>query len=122
MCLGSARKRPQLLSLPVRPEYVAVGNCCLQVLWTQHKLRDYGLNFSHIPIMIDNPSTISTTNNPVKHSKTKYIEIRHHFIRDCAEKQLIMLVKVSTENNLTDMYTKAFDISQFDMLVQLNEM
>ena len=52
----------------------------------------------------------------------KQIEIRHHFICDCAEKQLIKLVKVPTENNLADMYTKAFDRSRFELLVQLNGM
>ncbi|GJX36916.1 putative ribonuclease H-like domain-containing protein [Tanacetum coccineum] len=29
--------------------------------------------------------------NPVFHSKTKHIEIRHHFIRDCYEKKLIQV-------------------------------
>ena len=72
--------------------------------------------------MIDNQSTISITNNLVKHSKMKHIEIRHHFIRDCAEKRLIKLVKVSTENNLANLYTKAFDRSMFELLVQLNGM
>ena len=62
------------------------------------------------------------TNNPVKHSKTKHIEIRHHFIRDFAEKHLIELVKVPTENNLADLYTKAFDRSRFELLIQLNGM
>ncbi|GKG39389.1 hypothetical protein Tco_0463534, partial [Tanacetum coccineum] len=32
---------------------------------------------------------IATKKNPVYHSKTKHIEIRHHFIRDCYEKKLI---------------------------------
>ena len=103
-------------------EYVAAGSCCSQVLWIQQQLRDYSLNFSHTPIMIDNQSTISITNNPDKHSKTKHIEIRHHFIRDCAEKQHIKLVKVPTENNLADLYTKAFDRSRFELLVLLNGM
>ena len=67
-------------------EYMAAGSCCSQVLWIQQQLRDYGLNFTHTPIMIDNQSTMSITNNHVKNSKTKHIEIRHHFIRDCAEK------------------------------------
>ncbi|KAD6454671.1 hypothetical protein E3N88_09377 [Mikania micrantha] len=57
----------------------------------------------------NNSSAISITNNPVKHSKTKHIDIRYHFIRDCAEKKLIHLGKVDTEHNLADLFTKAFD-------------
>ena len=81
-----------------------------------------GLNFTNTPIKIDNQSTMSITNNPVKHSKTKHIKIRHHFIRDCAEKHLIELVKVPTEQNLADLFTKAFDRSRFELLIQLNGM
>nr|XP_043615156.1 secreted RxLR effector protein 161-like [Erigeron canadensis] len=103
-------------------EYVAAGNCCSQVSWIQQQLRDYGLNFINIPIMDDNESTISITNNPVKHRKTKHIKIRHHSIRDCAEKRLIHMVKVHSDHNYSDLYTKAFDRSRFDFLLQVNGM
>ena len=84
-------------------------------------MRNYGLNFTHTPIKIDNKSAISVTNNPVQHSKTKHIDIRHHFIRDCAEKKMIELEKVDSLDNLADLYTKAFDRTRFATLVQLNE-
>ncbi|GJU03549.1 hypothetical protein Tco_1113887 [Tanacetum coccineum] len=47
--------------------------------------------------------------NHVYHSKTKHIEIRHHFIRDSYEKRLIEMVKIHTDNNVADLLTKAFD-------------
>ncbi|KAI3810709.1 hypothetical protein L1987_20331 [Smallanthus sonchifolius] len=90
-------------------EYIAAASCCSQILWIQQQLRDYGLNFTGTPMLIDNNATMSVTNNPVKHSKTKHIEIRYHFIRDCAKKRLIELVKVHTEDNFADLFTKAFD-------------
>ncbi|GJR26690.1 putative ribonuclease H-like domain-containing protein [Tanacetum coccineum] len=70
-------------------EYVAAANCCGQVLWVQNQLLDYGFNFMNTKIYIDNESTIFIVKNPVFHSKTKHIEIRHHFIRDAYEKKLI---------------------------------
>ncbi|KAI3762582.1 hypothetical protein L1987_53016 [Smallanthus sonchifolius] len=75
-------------------EYIAAASCCSQILWIQQQLRDYGLNFTGTPMFIDNNATMSITNNLVKHSKTKHIEIRYHFIRDCADKKLIELVKI----------------------------
>ncbi|GJY65936.1 hypothetical protein Tco_0468174 [Tanacetum coccineum] len=47
--------------------------------------------------------------NPVFHSKTKHIEIRHHFIRDSNEKKLIQMIKIHTDQNVGDLLTKAFD-------------
>jgi len=37
---------------------------------------------SQIPLLCDNTSAINLTKNPIQHSTTKHIEIRHHFIRD----------------------------------------
>ncbi|GJV96963.1 ribonuclease H-like domain-containing protein [Tanacetum coccineum] len=48
----------------------------------------------------------------VFHSKTKHIEIRHHFIRDSYEKKLIQLIKIYTDHNVADLLTKAFDVSR----------
>ncbi|GJR60784.1 putative ribonuclease H-like domain-containing protein [Tanacetum coccineum] len=47
--------------------------------------------------------------NPVYHSKTTHIEIRHHFIKDAYEKRLIVMVKIHTDNNVANFPTKAFD-------------
>ncbi|GJW96309.1 putative ribonuclease H-like domain-containing protein [Tanacetum coccineum] len=50
--------------------------------------------------------------NPVYHSKTKHIAIRHHFIRDAYEKKLIQVLKIHTDDNVADLLTKAFDVSR----------
>ncbi|GKA97543.1 hypothetical protein Tco_0825437 [Tanacetum coccineum] len=98
-------------------EYVAAANCCGQVLWVQNQLLDYGFNFMNTKIHIDNESTICIMKNPVYHSKTKHIEIRHHFIRDCYEKKLISVEKIHTDLNVADLLTKPFDGPWFNYLV-----
>ncbi|GJX89594.1 putative ribonuclease H-like domain-containing protein [Tanacetum coccineum] len=61
--------------------------------------------------------TICIVKNPVFHSKTKHIQIRHHFIRDCYEQRLINVVKVHTDDNVADLLTKGFDLARFKFLV-----
>ncbi|GJZ66018.1 putative ribonuclease H-like domain-containing protein [Tanacetum coccineum] len=90
-------------------EYVAAANCYGQVLWIQNQILDYGFNFMNTKIYIDNESTICVVKNPVFHSKTKHIDIRHHFIRDSYEKKLIQVIKIHTDHNVADLLTKAFD-------------
>ncbi|GKC67127.1 putative ribonuclease H-like domain-containing protein, partial [Tanacetum coccineum] len=53
----------------------------------------------------------------IYYSKTKHIEIRHHFIRDSNEKKLIQMIKIHTDQNVTDLLTKAFDVGRFQYLI-----
>jgi hypothetical protein len=65
-----------------KAEYVAAGQCCAQPLWMRQTLRDFGYNLSKVPLLCDNESAIRLADNPVEHSRTKHIDLRHHFLRD----------------------------------------
>ncbi|GKB46678.1 putative ribonuclease H-like domain-containing protein [Tanacetum coccineum] len=104
------KKKTVVANSTTKVEYIAALNCCGQVLWIQNQLLDYGYNFMQTTIHIDNKSTICIVKNPVFHSKTKHIEIRHRFIRDSNEKKLIQMIKIHTDQNVADLLTKAFDI------------
>ncbi|GKE33854.1 hypothetical protein Tco_1453176, partial [Tanacetum coccineum] len=83
------KKQTIVANSTTKVEYVAAVNCYGQVLWIQNQMMDYGFNFMNTKIHIDNEITISVIKNTVAHSRTKHIEIRFHFIRDCYEKRLI---------------------------------
>ncbi|GKA56040.1 putative ribonuclease H-like domain-containing protein [Tanacetum coccineum] len=111
------KKQTIVANFTTKAEYVATANCYGQVLWIQNQMLDYGFNFMNTKIYIDNESTICIVKNPVFHSKTKHIEIRHHFIRDSYEKKLIQVIKIHTDHNVADLLTKAFDVSRFNFLI-----
>ncbi|GJV46974.1 putative ribonuclease H-like domain-containing protein [Tanacetum coccineum] len=111
------KKQTIVTTSTTEAEYVAAANCCGQVLWVQNQLLDYGFNFMNTKIHIDNENTICIVKNLVYHSKTKYIEIRHLFIRDCYEKKLISVEKIHTDLNVADLLTKPFDGPRFNYLV-----
>ncbi|GJS98426.1 putative ribonuclease H-like domain-containing protein [Tanacetum coccineum] len=111
------KKQTMVATSTTKAEYVVAASCCRQVLWIENQLLDYGYNFINTVINIDNNSTICIIENPVQHSKTKHIEIRHHFIRDCNAKKLIQMVKIHTDYNVADLLTKGFDAGRFQYLV-----
>ncbi|GJW85614.1 putative ribonuclease H-like domain-containing protein [Tanacetum coccineum] len=104
------KKQTVVANSTTKAEYIDASHCCGQVLWIQNQMLDYGYNFMQTKIHVDNESAICVVKNPVYHSKTKHIEIRHHFIRDSYEKRLIEMVKIHTDNNVADLLTKAFDL------------
>ncbi|GJW79480.1 hypothetical protein Tco_0143455 [Tanacetum coccineum] len=106
------KKQTIVANSTTKAEYVVAANCCGQVLWIQNQMLDYGFNFMNTKIYIDNESTICIVKNPVFYSKTKRIEIRHHFIKDSYEKKLIQVIKIHTDHNVADLLTKAFDVNE----------
>ncbi|GJS30940.1 putative ribonuclease H-like domain-containing protein [Tanacetum coccineum] len=110
------KKQTVVSTTSTEAEYVAAASCCGQVLWIQNQMLDYGYNFMHAMINIENNSTICIVKNPVSHTKTKHIEIRYHFIRDCYDKKLIQVVKIHTDYNFADLLTKALDVERLGIL------
>ncbi|GJV71397.1 hypothetical protein Tco_1491392, partial [Tanacetum coccineum] len=105
------KKQTIVANSTTKAEYVAAANCCGQVLWIQNQMLDYGFNFMNTKIYIDNESTICIVKNPVFYSKTKHIEIRHHFIRDSYEKRLIQgrLMVYKCSGLLNTVFKDGFD-------------
>nr|GEW35889.1 hypothetical protein [Tanacetum cinerariifolium] len=110
------KKQTIVTNSTTEAEYVATASCCRQVVWIQNQMLDYGFNLMNTKIYIDNESTICIVKNLVFHSKTKHIEIMHHFIRDSYAKKLIQVIKIHTDHNIADLLTKAFNVSMFNFL------
>ena len=81
-----------------------------------HTLKDFNLNLTNVKVLIDNISSINLTKNSVHHSRTKHIEIRHHFIRDHVTKGDIELKYIESKSNLADIFTKPLPESEFSNL------
>ncbi|GKB23576.1 hypothetical protein Tco_0862977 [Tanacetum coccineum] len=97
-------------------EYVSAGKACQQALWMKQALIDYGICLDNISIMCNNKGAIDLSKNPVQHSRTKHIEIRHHFLRDNVQKGNISIEKVASEDNIADVFTKPLKREVFNYL------
>nr|GEY57350.1 retrovirus-related Pol polyprotein from transposon TNT 1-94 [Tanacetum cinerariifolium] len=99
-CLTSwfAKKQMALAISTNEAEYVFAGKACQQALWMKQALIDYGIRLDDVLIMCNNKGVIDLSKNPVQHSRTKHIEIRHHFLRDNVQKGNISIEKVASED------------------------
>jgi hypothetical protein len=109
----SSKKQTSIALSTAEAEYVAAEQCCAQLLWMRQTLRDFGYNLSKVPLLCDNESAICIADNPVERSRTKHINIRHHFLRDHQQKGDIEVYHISTENQLVDIFTKPLDEKTF---------
>ena len=107
------KKQNSIALSMAKAEYIAAGLCCAQILWMKQTLSNFDLSFEHVPIKCDNTSAINFSKNLVQHCRTKHIEIKHHFLRDHAQKSDITLEFVSTKDQLADIFTKPLSEEQF---------
>ncbi|GJW26664.1 retrovirus-related pol polyprotein from transposon TNT 1-94 [Tanacetum coccineum] len=96
-------KQTALAISTIEAEYVSAGKAFQHALWMKQDLIDYDIRLDDVPIMCDNKGTIDLSKNPVQHSRTKHIEIRHHFLYDNVQKGHISIKNVSS---VADILTK----------------
>ncbi|GJT30516.1 hypothetical protein Tco_0910791 [Tanacetum coccineum] len=100
-----------------KAEYITMSGCCAQILWIRSQLKDYGFDFNKIPLYFDNKSAIALCCNNVQHSRSKHIDIRHHFIREQVENRVVELYFVETNYQPADILTKALPRERFEFLL-----
>nr|GFD24918.1 hypothetical protein [Tanacetum cinerariifolium] len=83
------------------------------VSWSSKKQDDYGFYFDKIPMYCDSKAAIAISCNPVQHLRTKYIDVRYHFIKEKVKKGIVELLFVETEYQLADLFTKALPVERF---------
>ncbi|GJU83213.1 retrovirus-related pol polyprotein from transposon TNT 1-94 [Tanacetum coccineum] len=113
----SSKKQRSTAISTTEAEYIAMSGCCAQILWMRSQLKDYGFLFNKIPLYCDNKSAIALSCNNVQHSRSKHIDIRHHFIREQVENGVVELYFVETNYQLADILTKALPRERFEFLL-----
>ncbi|GKA72156.1 retrovirus-related pol polyprotein from transposon TNT 1-94 [Tanacetum coccineum] len=113
----SSKKQTSMSISSTEAEYIAMSGCCAQILWMRSQLSDYCFAYNRIPLYCDNKSAITLCCNNVQHSRSKHIDIRHHFIREQVEKGVVELYFVRTKYQLADIFTKALPRERFEFIL-----
>lgn len=94
-------------------EYIAATAGTCQGVWLGRVLSNISNEKETATMKIDNKSAIALARNPVYHDRSKHIDIRYHFIRECLQNGDIKLEHVKTELQLADMLTKPLARQRF---------
>ena len=70
-------------------------------------------------LMVDNQPAIALAKNPVLYDRSKHIDVKFHFLRDCVDGGQIVIEFVETDRQLADILTKPLGRLQ---LTELKEM
>ena len=99
-------------------EYRAMSAARSEIVWLHELLAELGFSqFDSTPLHADNTSAIQRAGNPVYHERTKHIEVDCHSIREALDTRVISLPHVSTNLQITDVFTKAMTRQRHQFLV-----
>jgi hypothetical protein len=113
----TSKKQATVALSTAEAEYMAISATVQEVKWISQLLMELEFPMK-LPIKLfsDNQAAISISTNDINHSRTKHIDIRHHYIRDAIKNKEVELSWVDTNNQVADILTKPLAISQFDTL------
>ncbi|KAG8064903.1 hypothetical protein GUJ93_ZPchr0004g39485 [Zizania palustris] len=95
-------------------EYMAGAAGACQAVWLVQLLNDITGRVVQPPVLkMDNQSAIALSRNPVLHDRSKHIDTKFHFIRECVDSGKICLEYASTQEQLADVLTKALGRARF---------
>ena len=104
-----ASKQKSVSYSTMEAEYRAIGLATKEALWMRNLLTEIGyFSSSQSPLKIysDSQAAIAHAVSRIENSRSKYIDIACHFVREHIERHETQLIYVGTKNNLADVFTK----------------
>lgn len=118
MAWESRKQRTVALS-STEAEYMGISDAMKEAIYLRTFLEELGYDsLKNITIMCDNIGAQKIALNPVSHSRTKHIDIRHHFVRDVLNSGNITLDYTPTEDMAADVLTKGLDTKKHRKLLR----
>jgi hypothetical protein len=115
----NCKKQPTIALSTTEVEYMATSQCTKEAIWLRKLMADVGLvQGGAITIMCDNQGCIALAKNPTHHSRTKHIDIQHHFIGEKLESGEIGLKYCPIQDMVADVLTKALAKKQHQNLTR----
>lgn len=101
-------------------EFMAATAAACQGIWLHNVLSQItATKIGPVVLYIDNKSAIDLAKNPVFHGRSKHIDIRFHFIRECVERGEVIVKHIRTDMQRADCLTKALATVKFEQMRSL---
>ncbi|GKF37616.1 hypothetical protein Tco_0114374 [Tanacetum coccineum] len=100
-------------------KYMALTEAVKESIWLKGLLIELGVNLRLVVVNCDNQDAIHLSRNSMFHERTKHINVRYHFIREIMESKEIVVVKIGTDDNVVDAFTKVVPRPKFKYCMEI---
>eukprot|EP00253_Pinus_taeda_P012113 PITA_12113 len=103
-----SRKQKLVALSSAEAEYMMANTATCEAIWLRKLLVSlFRKKMGATNVYCDNQSCIKLSENPVFHGRSKHIDIRCHFIRDCVQRGVVQLQYVPIGDQVENILTKA---------------
>ena len=103
-----SQRQPTVALSTMESEYMALTEATKELLWLRGLLTELGYESENpTDLFTDNQSALALAKNPVSHARAKHIDVRHHFVRDAIQDNVVWVQYIPTEDMTADSLTKA---------------
>ena len=102
-------KQSSILDSTMEAEYIAASEAAKEWVW----LKKFYTNMEVVPNMekslvlyCDNSGVVANSKEPRSHKRGKHIERKYHLIREIVHRGDVAVMKIASEQNLADPFTK----------------
>ncbi|XP_071738725.1 uncharacterized mitochondrial protein AtMg00810-like [Rutidosis leptorrhynchoides] len=113
----SSKKQPIVTLSTCEAEFVAATSCTCHAIWLRKLLNELKF-FQKEPteIYVDNKSAIALAKNPVFHDRSKHIDTKYHYIRECVTNKEVQIKYAKSLDQVADIFTKPLKHETFQRL------
>ncbi|XP_023762718.2 uncharacterized mitochondrial protein AtMg00810-like [Lactuca sativa] len=110
----SSQKQQCVALSSCEAEFMAANLATCQGIWVRRLVQEItGEKLGPVTILIDNKSTLELVKHPVFHGRSKHIDTRFHFIRNCIECGDVIAKFVASMEQQADILTKPLAKNKF---------
>lgn len=111
----SSKRQDTVSRSSAEAEYKGVANVVAETCWIRNLLLELKCPISTATLVYcDNISAVYLSTNPVKHQRTKHVEIDIHFVREKVAMGRVRVLHVPSSSQFADIFTKGLPTSLFN--------
>lgn len=119
MISWKSKKQATISRSSAEAEYKCTTSTTCELIWVSNILKDLGIEgLFPVDLYSDSSAAIQIAANLVFHEKTKHLEIDVHLLREKVSSGVINIVKVSSANQVEDIFTKGLSIAQHKLFCE----
>jgi hypothetical protein len=116
-----SRKQKTVALSSTEAEYMCLSDTTRQIVWIESLFKELNFDISNIALCGDNQGAIFLASNPAQEHRSKHIDIRYHYIRECVEGKKVILHYVPTTEQIADIMTKCLSYDKFKKSARNND-